>query len=104
MSLARRFSLRSRLTAFAAIGAIVVFGAGALLLYRDLSHSLSSAITAELAVRVDDLDTRFTTGVDAEATSGVLAQAVSANGLVLSPAGERPLLTSDELRRAAGAE
>jgi HAMP domain-containing protein len=98
--LSRPLSLRTRLAVLAAAWAIVGLGVAALLLYRNLSGELSTAITDELAVRVDNL----AAGLNGSAVQGgsalVTAQTVDEHGDVLSPVGADPLLTSPELARA----
>jgi len=101
VSLARHFSLRKRLTVFAAVGSMVVFTAGALLLYHDLSRELSETITAELAVRLDDLDTSLAEGATPSPNPSVLAQAIRPDGTVIVPDGADPLLDDVTLARAA---
>ena len=100
MLLSRPLSLRTRLAALAAAWAIVGLGVAALLLYRNLSGELSTAITDELAVRVDNL----AAGLNGSSVQGgsalVTAQTVDVHGDVLSPVGADPLLTSRELTRA----
>jgi two-component system OmpR family sensor kinase len=99
--LAGRLSLRTRLAAHAATGAIVVLGVGAWLLYRDLTRELSTAINDELAIRVGDLATSLQNGTTAPVPGLVVAQAVDREGQVLSPQGAAPVLTAGELARAA---
>ena len=100
MLLSRPLSLRTRLAVLAAAWAIVGLGVAALLLYRNLSGELSTAITDELAVRVDNL----AAGLNGSSVQGgsalVTAQTVDEHGDVLSPVGADPLLTSRELARA----
>jgi hypothetical protein len=66
VAVVRRLSLRARLALLAAGGAMLVLSIGAVLLYRDVSGELSSAITDELTVRADDLagESEPCTGVD----------------------------------------
>jgi two-component system OmpR family sensor kinase len=97
----RRPSLRARLTALTATGAIVVLGVTALVVYRDLSAQLSDAITEELTIRVDDLAKGVENGGTQPGSALVASQTISVEGEVLSPAGAEPLLTPDELARAA---
>jgi signal transduction histidine kinase len=95
-----RLSVRTRLAAITGVGAMVVLAAGSLLLYLDLSDSLSDAITDELNVRLDALAIDFQ---DGEVTAGeglVTTQAIGPDGVVVSPAGEAPLLSGLELARA----
>jgi signal transduction histidine kinase len=98
--LSRPLSLRTRLAVLAAAWAIVGLGVAALLLYRNLSGELSTAITDELAVRVDNL----AAGLNGSSVQGgsalVTAQTVDEHGDVLSPVGADPVLTSRELARA----
>jgi signal transduction histidine kinase len=98
--LSRPLSLRTRLAVLAAAWAIVGLGVAALLLYRNLSGELSTAITDELAVRVDNL----AAGLNGSSVQGgsalVTGQTVDEHGDVLSPVGADPLLTSRELARA----
>ncbi|WP_158553923.1 sensor histidine kinase [Micromonospora deserti] len=89
----RAFSLRVRLAALAALGSVIVLGIGSLLLYQDLSHQLSIAITNELAVAVDDL----AGGAPPVDSALVTAQLIDLSGEVRAPAGEPPLLTAEEL-------
>ncbi|HEY3200193.1 MAG TPA: ATP-binding protein [Actinomycetes bacterium] len=100
MLLSRPLSLRTRLAVLAAAWAIVGLGVAALLLYRNLSGELSTAITDELAVRVDNL----AAGLNGSSVQGgsalVTAQTVDEHGDVLSPVGADPVLTSRELARA----
>jgi two-component system OmpR family sensor kinase len=100
----RHLSVRARLAMLAATGAMVVLTVGALLLYRSLSTELSTAITDELAIRVDDL----AAGVGGDATSPpsafVIAQAVDHDGAVLAPIGSDPVLTGAELTMASTGE
>src|SRR5262245_49588046 len=93
-------SLRARLSAITATGAIVVLGVTALVVYRDLSGQLSSAITEELTIRVDDLAKGVENGSTPPGSALVAAQTVSAQGEVLAPAGADPLLTQAELAEA----
>jgi signal transduction histidine kinase len=93
-------SLRTRLAALAAAWAAVGLSVAALLLYRNLSGELSTAITDELAIRVDNLAAGLN-GSSVQAGSAlVTAQTVDERGDVLSPPGADPLLTSTELARA----
>lgn len=101
MRLARHFSLRARLAVVTAAGAMVVLGAGALLLYRDLSNELSDAITEELAIRVDDLAIDYQDGQLTAGEGLVSTQAIDQNGDVISPPGVDRMLTTDELARAS---
>src|SRR5262245_60637219 len=94
-------SLRARLSALTATGAIVVLGVTALIVYRDLSAQLSDAITEELTIRVDDLAKGVENGLTPPGSALVTAQTISADGEVPAPAGAEPLLTPDELARAA---
>ena len=100
----RRLSLRTRLALLAAAGAMLVLSIGALLLYRDVSGELSRAITDELTVRADDLAASLDTEPITPAPSSVVAQVVTPSGQVLAPAGLAPVLTADELARAARGE
>ncbi|HEU0288196.1 MAG TPA: hypothetical protein VFR22_14205, partial [Nocardioidaceae bacterium] len=93
-------SLRARLSAITATGAIVVLGVTALVVYRDLSGQLSSAITEELTIRVDDLAKGVENGSTPPGSALVAAQTVSTQGEVLAPAGADPLLTKAELAEA----
>ena len=94
MAVVRALSLRTRLAALAATGAMVVLSIGALLLYRDISGELSGAITDELTIRVDDLAANVENGSISSGPSFVLAQVVSPDGAVLSPPGAERVLTS----------
>jgi signal transduction histidine kinase len=94
-------SLRARLSALTATGAIVVLGVTALIIYRDLSAQLSDAITEELTIRVDDLAKGVQSGLTPPGSALVTAQTISADGEVIAPAGAQPLLTKAELARAA---
>ena len=100
MPLSHPLSLRTRLAVLAAAWAIVGLGVAALLLYRNLSGELSTAITDELAVRVDNL----AAGLNGSSVQGgsalVTAQTLDEHGDVLSPVGADPVLTSRELARA----
>ncbi|TDC83074.1 HAMP domain-containing protein [Micromonospora sp. KC606] len=90
-------SLRARLALVAALGSVLVLGVGSLLLYQDLSNQLSTAITNELAVAVDDLAAGAASGESALVT----AQVIEVDGDVRAPAGAEPLLTAEELARAS---
>ena len=90
-------SLRARLAMVAAFGSVLVLGVGSLLLYQDLSSQLSTAITNELAVAVDDLAAGAASGRSALVT----AQMIEIDGDVRAPAGAEPLLTAGELARAS---
>jgi His Kinase A (phospho-acceptor) domain/HAMP domain len=104
VALARRFSLRTRLAVLAAAGAMVVLNIGALVLYRDTSRELSSAITDELTIRVDDLAASLENGSISSSPQFVVAQVVGSDGEVLEPPGAAPVLTADELAQASDGE
>jgi signal transduction histidine kinase len=93
----RRLSLRLRLVAVVALGAGVVLAVGALALYRDLSGEVSDAITAELEVRVADLDAALDDPGAASGQRPVVGQTVDETGTVTAPAVMPPLLTDAEL-------
>lgn len=93
-------SLRARLTAYASVAALVIFGTVALLLYRDLTRQLSDAISAELSVRLHDLES---VPRDEELTHEhrvALTQLVTTDGQVLEPVGGTSVLTPGELAEA----
>lgn len=100
MLVSRPLSLRARLAVLAAAWAIVGLGVATLLLYRNLSGELSTAITDELAVRVDNLAAGLNGSAMEAGSALVTAQTVDEHGDVLSPTGADPLLTSHELARA----
>lgn len=83
---------------------MLVLSIGALLLYRDVSGALSGAITDELTVRADDLAASLDTEPISTEPSSVVAQVVGPTGAVLAPPGVEPVLTADELARAARGE
>jgi signal transduction histidine kinase len=83
---------------------MVVVTTGAWLFDNDVSDELSAAITHELAIRVSDLAIDFEDGEVSADRGLIIAQAVRADGTVLSPTGGRLLLTPAELARAARGE
>ena len=101
----RRLSLRIRLATLTGCGAVVVLFVGAILLYRDLSGEISTAITTELQVRAADVTAVF---VEERATGAptapVVAQIIGTDGQVLSPVGAEPILRPDELPAALAGE
>ncbi len=101
MAMAHQSTLRTRITIYAAIGSIIVFTVGAVLLYQDLTHQLSRSIDVSLRVRLDDLESAFAGGATLESSDGVSAQLLRADGTVVWPAGTKALLTGPELARAA---
>ena len=92
-----RTSLRARLAGVVALGATAVLALGSLALYWDLSGEVSDAITAELEVRVTDLDTALASTGTPTDQSPVVGQTVDGSGSVIAPAGMPALLTDAEL-------
>jgi two-component system OmpR family sensor kinase len=90
-------SLRARLAGVVALGATAVLALGSLALYWDLSGEVSDAITAELEVRVADLDTALAGSGTPTDQSPVVGQTVDERGSVLAPEGMPRLLTDEEL-------
>jgi signal transduction histidine kinase len=104
VGLAARFPLRTRLTGLAAAGAALVLTVGALLLYAGLGAALSDAVTAELRVRAGDVAADPSTVPAISPSGGLMTQVVAADGAVIAPAGEEPLVTAAELERAGDGE
>lgn len=99
-----RLSLRAKVTTVAAVAAAAVLTAGALLLYVGLNGTLNAAVTEELRIRADDLTAEAVADAPLVLGGGFPAQIVAADGTVLAPEDEDPLLTPDELERALQGE
>src|SRR5262245_57791572 len=95
-----RLSLRARLVALVAAGAMVATTLAALALYRDISGEVSSVISTELNVRMDELRTDIDDPAAAQEQQSLVEQVVDEHNVVVFPVGETPLLTSDELQQA----
>lgn len=95
-----RLSLRLRLTAWATLAALILFGAGALLLYQDLTGQLSAAISTQLSVRLHDLESVPRAEELSHQHRVALTQLVTTGGRVIEPAGEDRVLTRAELAAA----
>jgi signal transduction histidine kinase len=93
-------SLRVRLTALVGAAGVLVLTAGALLLYTDLSRTISQAITAELRIRASDVATGLEAGTEPVGNGGVPAQVLAPDGTVVAPEGTPPLLDPDSVERA----
>jgi two-component system OmpR family sensor kinase len=97
--------LRVRLAATAAVGAMIVLTVGAVILHATFDRELDGALTDELAIRVADLETDFRDDHAVTAGPGLLStQAIRSGGDVVAPVGAVPMLTADELARAARGE
>jgi signal transduction histidine kinase len=101
--LSARFSLRVRLTVFAAAAAAVVLTVGALLLYDGLASALDNAVTAELRVRADDVAVEVAEGAPLPTGSDLITQVLTDDGRVLEPPADPPIASAAETR-AAGSE
>lgn len=101
MRLTRRLSLKTRLAALTGASTIVVLSIGAVLLYRNLDHEISAAITAELRVRATDVAAVYAESRDdAASSSPVVAQVIDQAGVVQAPIGQTSLLTPAQLAAA----
>jgi hypothetical protein len=98
--LARRLSLRARVTLVTAGAAAIVLTLGALLLYAGLSTSLNAAVTEELRIRAGDVAAELAAGAAAVPGEGFPTQVMTQDGTVLEPAGDEPLLEQSELEQA----
>lgn len=96
-----RPSLRVRLTAYATLASLVIFGAGALLLYHDLTGRLSRAISTELSVRLHDLESVSPGVASTQRHKLALTQIVRTDGTVIEPSGAKSVLTDAELQAAS---
>ena len=96
-----RPSLRVRLTAYATLASLIIFGAGALLLYHDLTSRLSRAISTELSVRLHDLESVSPGVASTQRHRLALTQIIRADGTVIEPDGAKSVLTPAELEAAS---
>ena len=96
--------LRIRLAATAAVGAMIVLTVGAVILHSTFDKELDGALTDQLEIRVADLETNYQNDEDAAGPGLVSTQAIDIDGHVLAPVGAAPMLTADELARAARGE
>ena len=92
-----RFSIRTRLTFLAGAASALVLTVGATLMYVSLTSAIDRAVTAELQVRADDLETELAQGAPITFGGTLRTQVLDADGHVLSPANDTPLLTPTEL-------
>ena len=99
-----RLSLKTRLAAVTGFSAIAVLTLGSVVLYRNLEHEISAAITAELRVRASDVAAVFAEGRDNVTNVPVVSQVIDSSGTVLSPAGQPSLLQPAELAAAFNGE
>jgi signal transduction histidine kinase len=105
LKFAGRVSLKARLAAFTGLSAIAVLTLGAVVMYRDLEHEISNAITAELRVRASNVAVVFAQDrVDVNNQVQVVAQVIDPTGTVLSPPGQQSLLNPAELATAFNGE
>jgi signal transduction histidine kinase len=99
-----RLSLRARLVALVAVGAIVATTLAALALYRNISGEVSRVITSELRVRMEDLHTDLDDPSAALEQRPIVEQIVDQSNVPQYPRGAVPILTKDELNQAANGE
>jgi two-component system OmpR family sensor kinase len=95
-----RPSVRARLTFIATAASIVTLAVGALLLYRDVSATLSSDLTAELRVHATDVRDEIQRGGPPSLSSGIETQVLDPNSSTVQPSGEEPLLDPTEISSA----
>ncbi len=95
-----RFSIRTRLTVLAGAASAALLTVGATLMYISLTSAIDRAVTAELQVRADDLQTELAQGAPVTFGGTLRTQVLDAAGTVLSPAGDASILLPDELAAA----
>ncbi len=99
-----RFSIRTRLTFLAGAASALVLTVGATLMYVSLTSAIDRAVTAELQVRADDLETELAQGAPIAFGGTLRTQVLDVNGHVVAPANDAPILTPAELEAVATGE
>ncbi len=103
-ALSSRFSIRTRLTFLAGAASALVLTVGATLMYVSLTSAIDRAVTAELQVRADDLQTELAQGAPIAFGGTLRTQVLDVNGHVVAPANDSPILTPSELEAVATGE
>ena len=99
-----RFSIRTRLTFLAGAASALVLTVGATLMYVSLTSAIDRAVTAELQVRADDLETELAQGAPITFGGTLRTQVLDADGHVVAPANDASILTPAELTAVASGE
>lgn len=96
-----RLGVRARLTLVAVGAAAIGLSAGGWLLYRDVTATLSGALTQELRSHARDVAAEVARGVPPSLDTGLETQVLRVGGGTVTPAAEDALLSADELAEAA---